>query len=264
MKFMVVDDEILSLKNLARILGRLYPGAELVCADNYRDALLMSDDTIQVAFLDIEMPGMSGIELAKELRKDNEKLNIIFVTAYDNYAREAYQLHASGYITKPYDPADISQEMENLRYPITDGSPKRKLRVQCFGNFEVFCGDQPIHFERKGAKAILAYLINQRGASCNRVEISNAMWADEEEVERRKTYFRTLILSLRNTLKAYDAEDIFINYRDSFAVNTKLIDCDYYRYLEGDNDMRVQFRGDYMSQYDWAESTRKQLNEILK
>ncbi len=262
MKFLLVDDEVLSLKYLERILRRLYPNVDLVSADNYKDALELMDESVLVAFLDIEMPGMTGIELAKNLLTRNPKLNIIFVTAYDNYAREAYRVHASGYLTKPYDSAEILREMEHLRYeiPLT----KAKLRVQCFGHFEVFSGEQPIHFERKGAKEILAYLVDLRGASCSRLDVCTAMWEDSDEVERRKTYFRTLIFSLRNTLKQYDAEDIFINHRDSYAINMELLDCDYYRYLSGDKNRKVQFRGEYMSQYRWAEARRRQLEESRK
>lgn len=261
MKFILIDDEIPSLRNLERTLNKLYPDVELIATDNYKDVLEKIDDSVKVAFLDIEMPGMTGIELAKKLQKISPELNIIFVTAYDDYAREAYRVHASGYLTKPYDSLEIIREMENLRYPIP--VTKRKMRVQCFGNFEVFYGDEPIHFERKGSKEILAYLINQRGSSSNRVEICTAMWQNEEEVERRKTYFRTLIFSLRNTLKEYDAEDIFINHRDSYAVNTALIDCDYYRYLDGEQSLQVQFRGSFMSQYEWAQKTLDQLNAAL-
>lgn len=261
MKFILIDDEIPSLRNLERTLSKLYPEVEMIATDNYQEVLKNVDDSVKVAFLDIEMPGMTGIELAKELLKKNPELNIIFVTAYDDYAREAYRVHASGYLTKPYDTMDIIREMENLRYPIP--VTKRKMRVQCFGNFEVFYGDEPIHFERKGSKEILAYLINQRGSSSNRVEICTAMWQNEEEVERRKTYFRTLIFSLRNTLKEYDAEEIFINHRDSYAVNTALIDCDYYRYLDGEQGLHIQYRGDFMSQYEWAQKTAEQLNAAL-
>lgn len=250
MKFLVVDDEILSLKNLTFILEKLYPEVKIVCADNYVDALKEFDDTVTVAFLDIEMPGMNGLELAEKLHEKNDKLNIIFVTAYDEYARDAYRIHASGYLTKPYNMSDIIREMENLRYDIS--LEKNKLRIQCFGNFEVFFGKYPLHFDRKGAKEILAYLIHQRGASCSRHEICQAMWKDEAEVERRKTYFRTLIFSLRNTLKDYNAEDVFINRRDSYAVNLDEVDCDYYRYLEGDRDLKSQYFGEYMKQYEWA------------
>ncbi len=261
MKFLLVDDEVLSLKYLERKIRRLYPSIDLLCADNYKDALELMDDSVFVAFLDIEMPGMSGIELSKKLMEKNPKLNVIFVTAYDNYAREAYRVHASGYLTKPYDSAEILREMENLRYDIP--LAKAKLRVQCFGHFEIFYEEQPIHFERKGAKEILAYLVDLRGASCSRVDVCTAMWENPEEVDRRKTYFRTLIFSLRNTLKQYDAEDIFINHRDSYAINMELLDCDYYRYLSGDSDRKVQFRGEYMNQYRWAKATRDQLEESV-
>ena len=251
MKFLLVDDEVLSLRNLKRILVKLYPDVEIICVDNYLDALQAQDENVTVAFLDIEMPGLNGLELAEKLLAKNEQLNIIFVTAYDNYAREAYRLHASGYVTKPYYSAEIAHEMDHLRHPIKRDN--YKLRIQCFGNFEVFYGNQPIHFERKGSKEILAYLIHRRGASASRAELCQAMWKDPEDVERRKTYFRTLIFSLRNTLKEYNAEEVFINHRDSYAVDMHLVNCDYYRYLEGDKDIRSQYFGEYMSQYTWAE-----------
>ncbi len=58
-------------------------------------------------------------------------------------------------------------------------------------------------------------------------------------------------------------EEIFINHRDSYAINRKMIDCDYYRYLNGERDNQSIFRGDYMTQYTWAETTRNQLNQDL-
>lgn len=94
------------------------------------------------------MRGMNGVELARRLKEINPKMNIIFVTGYSEYAGEAMSLHASGYIMKPVSKAKVEKELADLRFPII---PKNDalLRVQCFGNFDVFTPDgEHVHFER--------------------------------------------------------------------------------------------------------------------
>lgn len=83
------------------------------------------------------MRGMTGVELAKKLKDAYPKINIIFVTGFDQYTGEAMKMHASGYIMKPVTAEKVKEEMENLRNPIEPLSDKL-LRVQCFGNFDVF------------------------------------------------------------------------------------------------------------------------------
>ncbi|MDO4490530.1 MAG: response regulator [Lachnospiraceae bacterium] len=278
MVILVVDDEPAALRKMERTLKKIYSGREdvtILCADNYIDALAFSREKPAIAFLDVEMPEMTGIELAGRLRKVNPRLNIIFVTAYDEFAREAYALHASGYLTKPFVQEDVEGELAQLRYPVErevsanipetavqqnpSAGAVRRLRVQCFGNFEVFSEERPLHFQRRGAKEILAYLISLKGASATRLEISSAMWETAEEIEQKKDYFRILVSALRQTLKKYNAEDVLITSRDSFAVNTQALDCDYYHYLEGDPAAQNQYLGMFMQQYPWAE----EMNALL-
>lgn len=61
----------------------------------------MQENPCDIAFLDIRMRSMTGLELARKLKDIHPKINIIFVTGYDEYAGEAMRLHASGYIEKP-------------------------------------------------------------------------------------------------------------------------------------------------------------------
>lgn len=75
-------------------------------------------ESFDVAFLDIEMPGMSGIELAKKLKDIKPYLNIIFVTAYTDYALEVHSLYVSGYLLKPIKKEDVVTALDNLRNPI--------------------------------------------------------------------------------------------------------------------------------------------------
>ena len=70
------------------------------------------------AFLNIEMPVMNGIELAKRLKDIASNINIVFVTGYSDYAVEAIGMSASGYLMKPVSAEQVKRELENLRNPI--------------------------------------------------------------------------------------------------------------------------------------------------
>lgn len=255
MKILVVDDERLARLRMEKLLETACPGAVVYFAANYMEAMKMPLEQIHVAFLDIEMPKVNGIELAKMIQEVNPTINIIFVTAYSTFALEAYKLYASGYVEKPCTVEMIQKEMAHLRYPIVE----RHLLVRCFGNFEAFCEGESLYFKRRAAKDILAYLVHLRGSSASTSELIAVLWEDEMEADRRRDYFRSLIASLRATLKSYNLEDVFINRRDHFAINVNLIDCDYYRYINGDKDPIIQFRGEYMNQYSWGEETKAAL-----
>ena len=248
MKIIIVDTNRATMNHMVRNLAQMYPRVQLLCADNAADTLDFPVEDVEIAFLDTDLPDMDGIELAKKMQERNERINIIFATDNDDYAREAYRIHASGYIMKPCTAETLKREMEDLRYPLRP----QGLRFQCFGNFEVFFGEVPLHFDRKGSKEILAYLISQKGASVDRKGISKALWCDEEDIDKKKNYFRILISSLKGTLREYGAEDIFVTRRDSFAVDVSKIECDYYHYLKGEIDPSMKVSNGFMTQYAWA------------
>lgn len=90
----------------------------------------------KIAFLDICMRGVSGIDVAKQLKEIIPDINIIFVTGYDEYTKDAMATHASGYIEKPVTAGKVRKETEDLRYHCRAKEPR--LKIQCFGNFEVY------------------------------------------------------------------------------------------------------------------------------
>lgn len=265
MKILVVDDEKIALRGMVRMLTKLYPEAEIVFTQDPEMASLMFDDTVDVAFLDIEMPDMSGIELGMKFVEQKPTLNLIYVTAYLDYAVTAFQLHASGYLTKPTTEQKILNEMKNLRYPLElVSAPTRELlQVHCFGNFEVYYKGTPVHFQRSGSKAILAYLVDRKGASVSVEELCTSFWEDSVDIDKKKGNIRTMIKSLRLTLKNLQLEEVLISRRNSYAVNTSFLDCDYYQFLENPDANSGMFRGEYMSQYSWAERTLGNLTDMI-
>lgn len=253
MKILVVDDEKIALKRIVRVLSRLYPEADIVSTQDPGTAEMLFDQDVDIAFLDIEMPGMTGIELGKILMSKKKNLNLIYLTAYSEYALEAYHMHASGYLTKPIDEYQLMEEMENLRFLLS--RRESVLTVKCFGNFEAFLSGRPIHFSRSSSKEVLAYLVDRRGSSVTIDEICASFWEDLDEIEKKKSNIRTTIKALRKTLEENDLKDVLISHRNSYAVDPSRIECDYYKYLEGSEEGKKLFQGEYMSQYSWAERT---------
>lgn len=259
MRILIVDDEPMMLDMAEETIKEVRPEAEIYSTLSSQQAYASAQQhTYDVAFLDVEMPGMNGIELAKKLKECYAAINIIFVTAYAEYATEAFSIYASGYLMKPLHKEAVEKAIENLRFPIA--ASKKLLRVKCFGNFEVFCEGVPVAFGRTKAKEVFAYLVDRHGAGINTGELCAILWEDSVEQEKNKHYLRNLISDLRKTLRDCNAGEVFINSRNLFAIDPDKLDCDYYRYLEHDPEAIKAYHGEYMKQYSWAE---KRLERFL-
>ena len=118
---LIADDEPLLRTSLARMLADAWPGIEIVAqARNGREAVerfeALSPD---VCFLDVHMPGMSGVEAAREIGR---RAQLVFVTAYDQYAVAAFEQQAIDYLVKPVEPARLANTVARLKERL-DGAP---------------------------------------------------------------------------------------------------------------------------------------------
>ena len=254
MRMLCVDDEPLMLIMLEKAVREAAPDAD-IHAFRYQEELLedAKKNGCDVAFLDIHMRGMNGVELAKELKSVNPKMNIIFVTGFSEYAGDAMKLHASGYIMKPVTAEEVKRELSDLRFPI---APRKDalLRVQCFGNFDVFLpSGEHMHFERSRSKEIFAYLVHKCGSSCTIKEIAAILFEDEMYDQKQLNYMQQLTHSLMKSLRAVGAEAAVVKNFNALAVNPDVIDCDYYRFKELDAGAVNSYENEYMSQYYWAD-----------
>lgn len=259
MRAIAVDDRKLPLEALIEAIQEAAPDIELTSFRNPLDALAWEGIRgIDVAFVDIDMPGMNGIEFAHKLKLINPKVNIIFATGYSEYAGDAMGLHASGYLMKPITPEKVRHELDDLRHPV-EGTRSRRLFVRCFGNFEVFVDGKPLAFERSRTKELLAYLVDRRGAVVANNEIEAVLWEDAASERSVHSYMRTLTADLRRSLEREGLGDVLVKRRGAQGVDPNTFDCDFYDFLEGKPSAVNAYQGEYMSQYSWAEMTLAQL-----
>ena len=262
MNILAVDDEKNALEGLESALKRELPEACIHAFRSGKDALDFAGKTpCTVAFLDIELRDMNGLELAKKLKDIQGKMNIVFVTGYSEYAIDAFDVHASGYLLKPVTPAKVQDAMENLRIPPAESTHRKRVRIQCFGNFEIFVDGVPLRFTRRQTKELLALLVDRKGAIMNTEQLCATLFEDAIPLLQQKSNLRKLVSDLSTTLRAADAESIFLKHRNSFAVAREAFDCDYYDFLRGLPSGVNAYAGEYMSQYSWAEMTLATLED---
>lgn len=254
MNVIAVDDEILSLNDLIEVLGECLPDIEVMGFQKAEEALEYArKNNVDIAFLDIEMNNITGIQLAGQLTEIHEKTNIIFVTGYSEYALEAFSVYASGYILKPAEKKSVLTALSNLRYPIEIQRPT--VVVKTFSNFEVYVNGTPLHFPRAKSKELFAYLVHKNGTGCSLKELSSVLYEDKEYTSSLQRQLQTIIATMMKTLNSQNIGDIVIKRYNHLSIDTSKIDCDYYKFLNGDKDAINSYTGEYMMNYSWGEFT---------
>lgn len=243
MKLLLVDDERMVLELLMERVGKVLPKAELFAFSNAREAMEFAARTQpDIAFLDINMRILDGVQMATELQRLYPHINIIFCTGYTEYMQEAFDMYCSGYLLKPVTEEKIRKAISHLRYPVEEMPCRVFLR--CYGNFEIFCDGVPVVFKYNRTKELLAYLVDRNGADCTTLEIMAALFGDDV----RRSYFNHLRADLLDTLHELGVKDIIRANRGKLGLNKALVRCDYYDYLDGRISEEPK---EYMAQYSF-------------
>ena len=120
LRAVLVDDEQLARDELGFLLGRV-GGVEIIGQAGNGVEALTTIDRLQpdVVFLDVQMPGLTGFEVARRMLDTHALPQIIFVTAYDQHAIEAFEVNAVDYLLKPVDPARLEMAVDRARRRIS-------------------------------------------------------------------------------------------------------------------------------------------------
>ena len=118
----LVDDRKLILTGGLSVLENVMPNATVTGFTEAEEAIEYAKaNRVSLAFLDIELREMTGLELCRALLDINPRTNVVYLTAYSSYALDAWSTGASGFMLKPITPEGVREQLENLKYPFWYG-----------------------------------------------------------------------------------------------------------------------------------------------
>jgi len=272
-----VDDEIHVLERFERMVLEIKE-LELCGLFETGEQLLsyLKEHPLDAIFLDIEMPGVNGLQLSEKILDLNEKIDIIFVTAFNQYAVEAFEAQAMDYIMKPLTEERLEKTVRRLLKTNSKVGRSGKPFIQCIGDFELFLNGEAIPWKNSKAKEILAFLVHKEGVPLNWEKIADAVWPDYNS-EKAQTNFHATTYLLRKRLAEAGVSRILETSRGNYRVVTDKFDCDIYQLEElikynqirREEDFRLLEQLDqrgYMEEngYEWAYPRAAELDEMCK
>lgn len=262
MNVIYVDDEKPAIDNFRLTTAHFPEIKSLHTFQRGEDALTFAEvNSVDVAFLDIEMPGLHGIGLAKALMNHGPNLRVVFVTAYSQYALDAWNVYASGYLLKPYTAEDIRKALARCAYrPL----PSHHVVIQTIPTLSITVNGEPLHISSAKSRELLALLIDHGERGFTAGEGISYLWPDKKNDASTQSLLRMTYKRLVATLEEAGAGHILASKDNRRYIRTEEVECDLYRILAGDKQVARKYSGEYLREYSWAEERNGQLYWMLR
>lgn len=225
----VLDDEWYNLEEICTLAEKT---GFIRIAGKYQNPLTalqeLSVTNPQAAFIDIEMPEMDGITFAEKLLEHNPSIIIAFITSWNQYAVQAFDLNALDYVMKPIREDRFNRMAERIRSRIIQSGQKRPagLKIQCFGSLEVHIGNAPVKWERAKAEELFAYLLLHHDSFVHKDVIIENLWS-EHAYEKALPILQTSVCKIRSILSPV-SDEVTLDYgANKYCLSVKNARCDY-------------------------------------
>ncbi|WP_339168253.1 response regulator [Paenibacillus sp. FSL H7-0943] len=272
LRAIIVDDEELSVKRLKRILSQ---SGEIDVYETFLNPAVAyafaKANPIDVAFLDISMPETNGMKLSSLLHELDESIDVVFVTGFDEYALQAFDLSAVDYLLKPVTAERLSKTLEKLKKINRNTTVEPTLEVFLFNGLKVYRRTQNrelIKLRSPKTEELFAFLVSK--GTVSREEIIDTLWSGLEPEKAWKNLNSTLY---------YIRKAIGANYikasRNEIHIVESSIYCDLYEFerllkqirqtSERHVEWMIQAEGLYTGAllkgkaYEWASSRTRRL-----
>lgn len=288
MRIVLVDDEYLPLTRLKTLLEKSnVSGIEIVGEYTNSFELLKDIEILQpnVVFLDIVMPDMDGLALGEKIQEIVPNVEIVFTTGFDQYAIDAFNLHAIDYLLKPVQISRLEKTLERLdqiNNKVKEIKPRLTV-IKLFGGLHVVLPDgrtQPIKWRTSKAKELFAYMLEHKNEMIFRDTILELFWP-ESDIDKASKQLYTAIYTIRKTLKNYGVEGVKISspllssgYKlvvenivvdvEQWLSRLKLLPPIQQTTVDEHEHVFQMYTGDYLGDCDylWAESERERLRRL--
>jgi two-component SAPR family response regulator len=288
-RVIAVDDEALAIRRFEHIVQK-EDRLNLVATftDSNKALEYVKNNKIDIAFLDIEMPSPNGLELSELLLEADPYISIVFVTAFDQYALEAFKAHAIGYLLKPLDLKDLKAQVDQIartKQPREDlaeesaPSDSKQIVVHCIGQFSCYCAGnekEPVSFRTAKTAELFALLIQHYNAPMSKYSILDAIFPDTDDEKSNKLFYVSCSY-LRSAFTKYGITELLIRENDSYRLNTDIVECDYINIVKASDKMNSmsleelealakQCNGEYLMgrAYEWAFETKTYVETISR
>lgn len=277
-KAVLIDDERPALRGLEHLLKM---HSEISVIGMYTNPLKGMEEIEQlkphVVFLDINMPQLRGIDAASRILDVSPDTDIVFVTAFDQYAVEAFELHALDYMLKPITPERLKKTVERLirKKPTVPNNNERKLQIKCLGEYKVAWEKQePIKWRAEKTKELFAFLLQYQGRDISKDELLDKLWPEDAPDKAIRQLYNG-IYYIRKALEEYGVDRALISIGSNYNLKLGLVDSDIRRIYELEKskyadsmetleEMEALFTGDYLDgeDYPWAYFERESLRKL--
>lgn len=228
-KTIVVDDE---WYNMVEIVDLIEGTNFLKVVKQYENGIkaLKEIDEIspQVAFIDIEMPEMDGITLAEKLLEKNPTIIIVFITAWNQYAVQAFEVNALDYIMKPISNTRFNKMVERIKNKIklNELIPPASLKIRCFDRLDASINGKKVIWQRTKAEELFAFFLMNNGTYIHKDIILEFLWPHYDR-NKALPILQTSVCKIRNIFSGFKNE-IKLEYKDnSYGMFINNVDCDY-------------------------------------
>lgn len=243
MRAIAVDDEIPALAEMRDILKDISDITQFETFSNGETAIEWAKKhQFDIAFLDIDLGCMSGLELAKALRDINRRCYIIFCSGHGEYMPDAFKLHANAYLMKPILPDELQRELDYFK---NLNKSDKLLTIKSIGGFEVYDADgNLVRFKRSKVKELFALLVDRRGMSITSREICVKLWEDDGVQDKKNmAYLWKLMNDLNHMMSDLGVADVIKKNGLGYYVDMDMVDFDA---------MDITTDEHYMEGYEWA------------
>ncbi|NUU75675.1 response regulator [Paenibacillus xylanilyticus] len=207
----LIDDEHLALIHLENLLKKLVP---ITIAGVFMDAESaveqITDLRPDIIFLDIQMPEMNGLEAAERLVSLCPSAEIVFVTAYDNHALEAFELNALDYVLKPLNMDRLSKTVNRIQKRLSHSAANEEpaeVTISMFGSLKISRGSEelPIKWRTQKSQVLFALLFHHVNEFVSNHTLIEQVWPDTD-LEKARSYLYTTVYHIRRCLKQVNVD----------------------------------------------------------